>query len=225
MGWCLVTSFKIAVLYVYKLLALNHKLCFVQVVEPNSSVWGCHVKIKASIFFQIISLGWIHWAGLSSCSVISGTLGHFRARLAINQQRFYFTLVAKMLSLSHPTHPHCPKANCASCPEFAHFIFMAFSLLWVRSWETETCIFWDLCSANLCWESSSCASSGTASKFSSAAEFNSFDLEKSSLPGGMSLPAELLWAGSTLPHKKDLDVIFSQVSLIMGIRDVELPLS
>lgn len=43
MGWCLATFLKIAILYVYKLLVLNHKLCFVQVVEPESS----DVKIRA----------------------------------------------------------------------------------------------------------------------------------------------------------------------------------
>lgn len=107
-----------------------------------------------------------------------------------------------MLSLNHLTHPHFPKANSACCPKFAHFFFRAFSLLWARCWEIEKCIFWNLCKANLCLESSSCASSGTASKSSSLAEFKSFDLEKSSLPGEMSLLAELFWAVSTLPHKK-----------------------
>lgn len=72
----------------------------------------------------------------------------------------------------------------------------------MKCWETETYILWNLCNANLCWESSSCASSGTASKFLSVAEFNSFDLEKSSFPGEMNLPAELSWTASTLPHKK-----------------------
>lgn len=107
-----------------------------------------------------------------------------------------------MLSLSHSTHPHFPKANSACSPKFAHF-FSGHST--PSEWDAEKLkpAFSEISVMQIsAWRAAAVPAVAQLPKFSLWADFNIFDLEKSSFPGEMNLLVEFLWAESTLPHKK-----------------------
>jgi len=91
---------------------------------------------------------------------------------------------------------------------FCSLLFRAFSFIWTRSYGNKACVFWRLLNAKYCLASSSFAISVTSSKFSSCTEFNIFDLEKSSLPGEMTLLVEFFTSREHSATQKDPDMIF-----------------